>query len=290
VIATFPPWLVLPPREPGPLEEMERLLVKHGLHTVCESADCPNIGECFAHGTCTFMILGDVCTRHCRFCAVGTGRTSPPSPDEPGRIAHVARVLGLQHVVVTSVTRDDLQDGGARQFAVTIGELLKLSGVTVEVLVPDFRGDVKAVECVVEAQPNVLGHNIETVPRLYGQVRPGASYERSMEVIGQAARSASVSKSGLMLGLGETLQEVFGVLADLRSVGCESVTLGQYLQPSAECIPVVDFVAPQTFAALERKAYSMGFMQVKAGPLVRSSYHSEMPFGPSKTHVERSAR
>jgi lipoic acid synthetase len=290
VVATFPPWLVLPPNDPAPLAEMERLLCEHGLHTVCESADCPNVGECFARGTCTFMILGDVCTRHCRFCAVSSGRPSAPSSDEPERIARAAQVLGLQHVVVTSVTRDDLQDGGAQQFAATIAELLKLSGVTVEVLVPDFGGDVEAVGCVLGAGPHVLGHNIETVPRLYRRVRPGASYERSLKVIAQAARSMSYSKSGLMLGLGETLQEVFSVLADLRSAGCEAVTLGQYLRPSSECLPVFDFVAPQTFAALERKAYSMGFKQVKAGPLVRSSYHSEVPVGPSRPYAERSAR
>ena len=289
MVTTFPSWLVLPPNDPAPLEEMERLLGEHGLHTVCESADCPNVGECFARGTCTFMILGDVCTRHCRFCAVGSGRPPSPSADEPERIARVAQVLGVRHAVVTSVTRDDLEDGGAQQFVETIRELLKLPEVTVEVLVPDFRGDAEAVECVLAAGPQVMGHNIETVPRLYKRVRPGASYERSLQVIAHAARSASFSKSGLMLGLGETLQEVFAVLADLRSIGCEAVTLGQYLRPSSECVPVVDFVTPQTFAALERKAYSMGFTQVMAGPLVRSSYHSEVPVGPSKVYAERSA-
>lgn len=289
MVAAFPPWLVLPPSDPGPLEEMQRLLGEHGLHTVCESADCPNVGECFARGTCTFMILGDVCTRHCRFCAVRNGELTPPAPDEPERVARVAQVLGVRHAVVTSVTRDDLDDGGAQQFVDTIVELLRIPGVTVEVLVPDFLGDAEAVECVLAAGPQVLGHNIETVPRLYRRVRPGACYERSLGVIAQAARSASFSKSGLMLGLGETLQEVFEVLADLRSVGCEAVTLGQYLRPSSECVPVVDFVTPQTFAALERKAYSMGFTQVMAGPLVRSSYHSEVPVGPSKVYAERSA-
>ncbi len=223
------------------------------------------------------MILGDVCTRGCRFCAVARGGPLAVDASEPRRIANAARVLGLRHVVVTSVTRDDLADGGAAQFVATIRELRRLAGVTVEVLIPDFNGDLKALEQVVEAEPDILAHNVETVPRLYRTVRPGASYDRSLAVLLTTAKSHIVTKSSLMLGLGETRGEVLGVLRDLRAVGCESVTLGQYLRPSRAAAPMVEFIAPATFAVLERTALSLGFRQVRAGPLVRSSYLAEVP-------------
>lgn len=279
MLATLPTWLALPARDPAPLEEMERLLLEHRLHTVCESADCPNVGECFARGTCTFMILGDVCTRGCGFCAVRHGRPGPVDRGEPARVAHAAQLLGIRHVVVTSVTRDDLPDGGAGQFAATVRELHGLPGVTVEVLVPDFGGDLSALERVLAARPDVLAHNIETVSRLYAGVRPGAAYERSLALLVRATRSESVTKCGLMLGLGETLQEVHEVLRDLRVAGCDVVTLGQYLRPSRDRLPVVDYVTPEVFVALKRRALAMGFRACVAGPLVRSSYHAEETVG-----------
>lgn len=277
MLTKHPKWLTLPAQDEAVLDVMEDLLARHGLHTVCESAECPNMGECFANKTCTFMILGDVCSRDCRFCAVAGGRPLPPDPGEPERVARAARDLALQHVVVTSVTRDDLDDGGAGQFAATIRALRRIPHVTVEVLVPDFGGADTPLRTVVDALPDVLGHNVETVPRLYPHVRPGAVYRRSLELLERASAGGTLAKSGLMLGLGETLQEVTEVLADLRSVQCEAVTLGQYLRPSPSCLPVVDFVAPQTFAALERKAHAMGFSSVSAGPLVRSSYRAAAP-------------
>jgi lipoyl synthase len=275
--ATRPSWLTLPARDDAALERMGALLADHDLHTVCESAECPNAGECFTALTCTFMILGDACTRSCRFCAVATARPAPPDPAEPARVAAAAAALGLRHVVVTSVTRDDLGDGGAAQFAATLAALRRLPGVTVELLVPDFAGDPVALATVLAAGPDVLGHNVETVPRLYAWVRPGAAYARSLALLQAAEAAGAFTKSGLMLGLGESLQEVVQVLADLRSVGCRAVTLGQYLCPSPAHLPVVDYLPPAAFAALERKAVAMGFRQVVAGPLVRSSYHAAAP-------------
>ena len=276
---TYPDWLTLPARDYAPSARMAEVLGEQGVHTVCVHADCPNTDECFARGTCTFMILGEICTRGCRFCAVGHGRPAPPDQGEPARVAQAAQVLGLRHVVVTSVTRDDLPDGGAEHFVATVRELRRLPGVTVEILVPDFGGDHRALEQVLAAGPDVLAHNIETVPRLYAGVRPAAAYERSLALIARAARSDSVTKCGMMLGLGETLQEVYEVLADLRVAGCDVMTLGQYLRPSRDRLPVVDYVAPQTFAALRRRALAMGFRACVAGPLVRSSYHAEETVG-----------
>jgi len=280
LLATLPPWLTLPPRNLAPVLATARLLQEQDLFTVCESANCPNASECFTRRTCTFMILGNVCTRGCSFCAVQTGRPTLPDPTEPARVARAAAALGMRHVVVTSVTRDDLTDGGASQFVATIRELRKSPDVTVEALVPDFRGDRRPLEEVIVAGPDVLAHNIETVPRLYVKVRRGAAYERSLRIISQLPVGGAVSKSGLMLGLGETLQEVFEVMADLRSVGCEVLTLGQYLQPSLDCLPVADYVSPSVFDALKLKALAMGFRSCVAGPLVRSSYHAEATVGP----------
>lgn len=277
-----PPWLTLPASDGAALERMEVLLAERGLLTVCESAECPNTGECFGARTCTFLILGDTCTRDCRFCAVVSGRPAPPDTAEPERVAAAAETLGLAHVVVTSVTRDDLADGGAGQFVATLTALRRSPGWTVELLVPDFAGDPVALVRVVAARPDVLAHNVETVPRLYPAVRPAAGYRRSLGLLEVAAAAGVSTKSGLMLGLGESLQEVVEVLADLRAVGCRALTLGQYLSPSAAHLPVVDYVRPATFAALERKALSMGFDRVTAGPLVRSSYHAAAP--PTQLH------
>jgi len=256
---------------------MERLLVDLSLHTVCQEARCPNIAECFGRGTATFMILGDTCTRDCRFCAIKHGRPAPPDPGEAERVAEAAVRLGLRHVVVTSVTRDDLPDGGAGQFAATVWAVRRrLPGATVEVLIPDFGGSCAALETVLAAAPDVLNHNLETVPRLYRRVRPGADYHRSLGVLAWARTCTPqmVTKSGLMLGLGETVEEVLEVMYDLRRAGCDVLTLGQYLQPAEEQLEVVRYVPPHEFAAYEDKGLEMGFRAVAAGPLVRSSYRA----------------
>jgi lipoic acid synthetase len=270
----FPPWLRkrLPPEERT--RPVQALLRDLRLGTVCQEAHCPNIGECFARGTATFMILGTVCTRHCAFCAVAAGEPEPPDPGEPQRLARAARQLGLRHVVVTSVTRDDLPDGGSEHFARTIQALHAGTEATVEVLTPDFRGRSGDLARVLDAGPEVFNHNVETVPRLYARVRPEADYGRSLRVLAEAAAHAGVpvTKSGLMLGLGETADEVLAVLADLREAGCMALTLGQYLAPSAAHYPVAEFVPPDRFAALGAQARELGFRAVASGPFVRSSY------------------
>jgi lipoic acid synthetase len=262
----------------GDAVERTRAVVKGlGLHTVCEEAHCPNVGECWAHHTATFMLLGDTCTRNCRFCAVRHGRPLAVDPAEPRRVAEAAARLGLRHVVVTSVNRDDLPDGGAAHFAETARQLCaRVPGCRVEVLIPDFQGDLEAVATVVRAPIAVLNHNTETVPRLYRQVRPGARYERSLGVLAEAKRlrPSLRTKTGLMLGLGEERDEVLAVLDDLRAVGCDILTLGQYLRPSAAELPVVRYLPPTEFADLGAEARSRGFSYVEAGPLVRSSYHA----------------
>jgi len=254
---------------------MKKLLDAGHLHTVCEGADCPNIGECFASKTCTFMILGDVCTRNCRFCAVSHGRPAQVDPGEPQAVALTSRQLGLKHVVVTSVTRDDLADGGAGHFADTIRAIrAAVPGVTVEVLIPDFQGKREALQRVIDARPDVINHNVETVSRLYSSVRPQAIYERSLELLHRVSTSGILSKSGLMLGLGETNEEVIEAMQDLRDANCDILTLGQYLSPSPVHHPIVAYIHPETFNVLQQKAYNMGFLEVSAGPLVRSSYHA----------------
>lgn len=249
-----------------------------GLHTVCESARCPNIGECWQHRTATFMILGDLCTRRCGFCAVPKGLPHGElEADEPERVARAAREMGLQYVVVTSVDRDDLADGGAAMFARTIESLRReIPGVKVEVLIPDFHGSHQALETVVAARPDVLNHNIETVPRLYPAARRGSHYERSLGLLAHSRRVTPTmpTKSGLMAGLGETFDELRGVLGDLNRVGVELVTIGQYLRPSGEQLPVARFYAPQEFAALKEEGERLGIRHVESGPLVRSSYHA----------------
>ena len=251
------------------------------LHTVCQEACCPNIGECFSHRTATFMLMGDVCTRNCPYCAVAHGKVRPLDPAEPQRIAEAVARLGLDHVVVTSVDRDDLHDGGASHFAATATAIKRLRPTArIEVLVPDFKGSYPAVEVVVEAPVEIFNHNIETVPSLYRKTRPGGNYQRSLDVLahardfGRASSRALLTKAGIMLGLGEERAEVETVLHDLRGVGCDILTLGQYLRPSRDHLPVERYVPPTEFAELKSAAMAMGFRHVESGPLVRSSYHA----------------
>ena len=271
----LPPWLIPRHRKGPALERMTPVLRRCGVATICEAARCPNVGECFAAGTATFLILGDNCTRRCTYCAVGHAAPQPPDPAEPARIAAAARELGLDYVVVTSVTRDDLPDGGAGQFAETIGALREaLPAARIETLIPDFGGDLAAMARVFEAQPDVLGHNVETVPRLYAEVRPGADYGRSLDLLRAAVRVGLRTKSGAMLGLGEEPDEVREMMQDLAAAGVGVLTLGQYLQPTRRHRSVRRYIEPQEFAALEREARIMGFGEVRAGPFVRSSYRA----------------
>ena len=259
-------------------EEVRSLIRKGRLHTVCEEAKCPNQFECFSQRTATFLILGSRCTRNCRFCNVEHGPTAPPDPEEPRRVAEAAERMGLRYVVVTSVTRDDLPDGGAGFFAETITEVRRrLPGARVEVLIPDFEGNRDALKTVLDARPHVLNHNVETVPRLYGQVRPQAIYERSLSLLRRVVAIAPgiPTKSGIMLGLGETEGEVRETLGDLRRVACKFLTIGQYLQPSRRHLPVERFVPPEEFDAWRETALAMGFTEVASGPFVRSSYHAK---------------
>nr|WP_320012879.1 lipoyl synthase [uncultured Desulfobulbus sp.] len=273
-----PNWLVLPAPNAESMDQIQALLDKGRLHSVCESAQCPNIGECFANKTCTFMILGDICTRNCTFCAVSHGRPLPPDPAEPEMVALTAQQLRLKHVVVTSVTRDDLPDGGAAHFAATIKAIQDTTKATIEVLIPDFRGEEASLQRVIAAQPNVINHNLETVPRIYRDVRPGAGYHQSLELIARVAAQRSQgtisTKSGLMLGLGETKEEILEVMDDLLNAGCQILTLGQYLRPSPEHHQLVEYIHPDVFEELAQIGEARGFSQVVAGPLVRSSYHA----------------
>jgi lipoic acid synthetase len=271
-------WRRVSPESEAAVARMADLLDGLALHTVCQEARCPNLAECFGRGTATFLILGDRCTRGCRFCAVGHGRPAPPDPGEPQRVAEAAARLGLRHVVLTSVTRDDLPDGGAGHFAVAIQALRRdLPAAAVEVLIPDLKGSHAALELVLQARPDVLNHNVETVPRLYRTVRPGADYRRSLALLARAKAlyPGLVTKSGLMLGLGERTAEVIQVLHDLRRVGCDLLTLGQYLQPTEHQLPVARYVSPDEFTVYGEKARAMGFRGVASGPLVRSSHRAE---------------
>jgi len=280
-----PPWLRVRLPDPAPFRTTAGLLDELDLHTVCDTARCPNKGACFAAGTATFLILGEACTRTCGFCAVGrsSGRPSPPAADEPRRVAVAAGRLGLSHVVVTSVTRDDLADGGAEHYVATVRAIRDaLPEASAEVLVPDFRGRPAALRTVLAARPDVLNHNLETVPRLYDEVRPGASFRRSLELLRAAARrkragAPALVKTGLMLGLGETAAEVDAVLADCVAAGVDLVTVGQYLRPAAGCLPVVRYVHPDEFAALVPLGERLG-LRVVAGPFVRSSYRAAESF------------
>lgn len=260
---------------------LKAIIDTHRLHTVCEEARCPNMGECWDAGTATFMILGDVCTRSCGFCAVKTGKPPVLDGEEPRRVAEAVKLLGVRHAVITSVNRDELHDGGAQIFAETIHQVRAANpGTTIEVLIPDFKGEESALDIVLNALPDILDHNTETVPRLYPRVRPQGQYPRSLELLSRARRRGFVTKSGLMLGLGEQKEEVVEVMKDLVAVRCDILTLGQYLQPTKEHLPVDRFVAPEEFEELKRLGLELGFRHVEAGPLVRSSYHAERAIAP----------
>lgn len=272
-----PDWIkVKPPGNPNYLR-LKRILREKNLHTVCEEARCPNIGECWGNKTATFLILGDTCTRGCRFCAIDKGKPAALDPEEPRNVASVVRELGLGHVVITSVNRDDLADGGAAHFAKTVLWIKSLNpGVRVELLIPDFEGNLQALETVVNSGIEILNHNIETVPRLYPKVRPGHRYETSLSILKESKRLRRdmLTKSGLMLGVGETREEVMATLEELKKNDVDIVTIGQYLQPSARQLRVERYVTPEEFSELKAAAQAMGFRHVESGPLVRSSYHA----------------
>ena len=271
----LPKWLKRPLPEAG-MSVTSRIVSELRLDTVCQSAKCPNRTECWSQHTATFMILGNACTRSCGFCSVPHGTPAPVDPDEPTRVADAAAQLGLSHVVITSVTRDDLPDGGAEHFAQCVRAVRDRMKATVELLTPDFLGSRDAINRVIQAQPDVLNHNIETVPRLYRHVRSQADYQRSLDLLGYVKQTnpAISTKSGLMLGLGETVEEVLETCADLRSVGCELITIGQYLQPTPGSLPVARYVPPEEFDSIGRLVRKLGFRQVASGPFVRSSYHA----------------
>ncbi|MBK6743766.1 MAG: lipoyl synthase [Hydrogenophilales bacterium] len=275
----LPVWIRAQAPTSPEVARIKAVLRQSQLHTVCEEASCPNLGECFHHGTATFMILGDLCTRRCPFCDVGHGKPLPPDVDEPARLAGTVAALGLKYVVITSVDRDDLRDGGARHFAECIRAVRAQSpGTRIEILTPDFRGRMAiALDILAATPPDVMNHNLETVPRLYQAVRPGADYAHSLELLRQfKARVPAVpTKSGIMLGLGETDDEVLEVLRDLRAQGATMLTVGQYLQPSGHHLAVERFVEPAQFEALGRAAEVMGFVNAACGPMVRSSYHAD---------------
>jgi lipoic acid synthetase len=278
-----PDWLRAPAPAGENYRELKSLIDRLELHTVCESAACPNVGECWNQRTATFMILGNVCTRRCGFCAVQKGSPLEVDYDEPRRVAEAVAALGLRFAVITSVNRDDRKDGGAELFALTIQAIRRrVPGCGVETLTPDFQGSHAAMATVMEAEPDVLNHNTETVPRLYRQVRLGARYERSLEMLAYAKQISpgTPTKSGLMLGLGETADETLAVMRDLRAHGVDILTLGQYLRPSPKHLPIVRYVPPAEFAEFRRAGLAMGFKHVEAGPLVRSSYHAAESVGP----------
>lgn len=273
-----PDWLRAPSGSADAMHDMRRLLRGLHLHTVCEEAACPNSGECFSRQTATFLIMGPVCSRHCRFCQVSEGAPLPLDRQEPDHVAEAVIRLGLRHVVITSVTRDDLPDGGAGHFAAVIRAIREASAAPViEVLIPDFQGSLPALETVIAARPDIINHNIETVRRLYSRVRPEADYDRSLELIARVRRLSPglVSKSGLMVGLGESRDEVLQVMADLREQACDILTIGQYLAPSRRHIPVAEYIHPDQFAQWKEAGMAMGFKAIAAGPLVRSSYMAE---------------
>lgn len=273
----LPPWFKKKVPDPRVLASMRSLFDELSLHTICENALCPNLGDCFSNRTATFLLLGDICTRNCTFCAVKKGVPCPVDEKEPQHLAEAVEKLGLRHVVITSVTRDDLPDGGAAHFARTIARLQeKDKALTVEVLIPDLGGSLRSLKMVVDAHPDVINHNLETVPRLYPQVRPKADFQRSLRLLGQARELDShiVTKSGLMVGLGETRDELLQAMEELRKVNCDLLTIGQYLQPSAHHHPVVRYVSPEEFVEYESLGKAMGFCDVASVPLVRSSFNA----------------
>ncbi len=278
VLVRKPKWLRRNLPTGSDYEKVKGMISNDGLHTVCQEAKCPNMWECFSQKTATFLIMGSRCTRNCRFCSVLQGPLEPPDPEEPTRVAEVAHQMGLKYVVVTSVTRDDVPDGGASIFAQTINAIRqKMADACVEVLIPDFQGSRDALLTVLKANPDVLNHNIETVPRLYPRVRPQAIYRRSLDILkwANAFDPELPTKSGLMLGLGEKQIEIEQTLEDLRAAGCRILTLGQYLQPSKNHLPVERFISPEEFDEWRKKAVKIGFTEVASGPFVRSSYHAK---------------
>ena len=276
-----PPWLKkrLPPFED--LEKVKSILDSAELHTVCEEARCPNLGECFSKGTATLLILGRICTRNCGFCAVEHGVSAPPDEQEPEKVAQAVKKMGLHYVVITSVTRDDLPDGGASHFAKVIRSIHAMDReIKIEVLIPDFKGNLTSLNAVLKEGPDVLNHNIETISRLYQEVRPQADYRRSLDLLKRAKEMdpETVTKSGFMLGLGETEREVFSLLQDLSEAGCDFLTIGQYLQPRPDRLPVARYIPPEEFEVFRKTGEEMGFKSVASGPFVRSSFHAAQMF------------
>jgi lipoyl synthase len=284
----LPEWIRT--RSPRNLHKTKRILRKYGLATVCEEARCPNIGQCFLKPTATFMIMGSKCTRNCGFCSVTSSTPGPLDHDEPEKVGMAAKEMGLRYVVVTSVTRDDLPDGGAGHFAETVNAVRRhVPDANVEVLTPDFGGDPSSINAVLRSRPDVFNHNVETVPRLYPEVRPLADYRRSLSLLAHVKKNTPEiqSKSGLMLGLGEKLYEVMNVLRDLRSTGCNFITIGQYLRPSRSNLPVIEYVRPEIFKKLRLAALSMGFQSAASAPLVRSSMNAEDMYNNEDTNLTR---
>jgi len=276
----LPSWFKVRIQQGSDYREIRRIVDRRGLHTICEEARCPNMWECWNNRTATLLILGDICTRRCHYCAVKTGRPKGLDLEEPVRVADAVHALGLRHAVITSVNRDELSDGGASMFVETIRQIrYKVPSCTIEVLIPDFQGKVSALASVMEAGPDILNHNIETVPRLFPTIRPQGKFDRSLELLKRAKHSGGTTKSGLMAGLGETLEELREVMRELRKVECDILTLGQYLQPTKDHEPVHRFYTPEEFQTLQREGLDLGFRHVESGPLVRSSYHAEQQTG-----------
>ena len=272
----LPPWFRVKIQSGSRYQAIRELVDTHQLHTICEEARCPNLWECWNQGTATFLILGDICTRRCGYCSVTTGRPGPIDQEEPRRIGETVRLLGLRHAVITSVNRDDVPDGGAGAFAQTLASIHTLHPTcSIEVLIPDFQGSDSSLRTVMQAAPDILNHNIETVPRLFPTIRPQGKYQRSLEVLANARSLGGRTKSGLMVGLGESLEEIRAVMRDLRKVQCQILTIGQYLRPTLTHAPVTRYYHPEDFLSLKEEAEALGFDHVESGPLVRSSYHAE---------------
>jgi len=272
----LPPWFKVTMRQGPDYQDIRRTMDTLGLHTICEEARCPNVWECWNNRTATFLILGDICTRRCHYCAVTTGRPLELDREEPIRVAQAVQALGLRHAVITSVNRDELEDGGAAIFAETIRQIRRLVPTcAVEVLIPDFEGNEAALATVVHEKPDILNHNIETVRRLFPSIRPQGKYDRSITLLERAKKMRARTKSGLIVGMGETVDEVREVMRNLRAVGCDIMTIGQYLQPAKQHLPVARFYHPDEFAAFKEEGLALGFSYVESGPLARSSYHAE---------------
>ncbi|MFP3859804.1 MAG: lipoyl synthase [Bacteroidales bacterium] len=272
----LPSWMKMQMPKGDTYSRMKNRLNDNNLHTICTSGNCPNIGECWNRGTATFMILGEICTRSCKFCGVKTGKPLPPDTNEPKKIARTINILGIAHAVITSVDRDDLEDGGAGIWAETVKEVKKLNpGITVETLIPDFNGKTELIDMVIKSGPEVISHNLETVRRLTPQIRTKAKYETSLDVIHHIASSGVIAKSGIMLGLGETEEEIFQTMDDLLEKGCKVFTIGQYLQPTVDHLPVSEFIEPEKFEYYKEIGIQKGFSFVESSPLVRSSYHAD---------------